>query len=173
LSADVGSEETETTAGLPKDMSAGEALEALADLIERANDLIERAGQLTHYISLRATDDEQRPSGTSSRATPRRPGPRIGASKPVPHDAFWEIFRLMLEDGASARQIENITNNRGNPLLFVDRNKAGALRRWIDDHPTAARTALDRHQVPRGFGDTADGVTLPRRKRNKQQPPGD
>jgi hypothetical protein len=81
--------------------------------------------------------------------------------KPIPHDTFWELFRLAVEENASARGLAVLTDKRDNDLAFVNRNKAGNIVKWVKAHSALARRALDRHELPRAFRATSDGVFPP------------
>jgi hypothetical protein len=83
----------------------------------------------------------------------------IVRGKLTPFDTFWAILDLAVQ-GESARKIAKATDERGE-LVFVNRIKTGYLVRWVKAHPKLARRALDRHELPREFRATPDGVLLP------------
>jgi hypothetical protein len=92
---------------------------------------------------------------------PARGGPQEKwEGKPIPHETFWELFRLAVQEDASARALENLTDKRDD-LEFVNRNKAGNIVKWVKSHPTLSRRAVDRHELPREFRATLDGVFPP------------
>jgi hypothetical protein len=98
--------------------------------------------------------------GRTTHATRRRPG-RPEGPVPTSEDTFLAILRLVVEEDASARRIERETD-ADRELSFVNRNKAGRLTTWVKRHPSAARRALDRHEIPPGFRDTGGGVIFPK-----------
>jgi hypothetical protein len=110
-----------------------------------------------------ADDEPPRKAELPKAKTPRaRP---LGSTnkwegKPIPDETFWELFRLAVEEDASARGLEKLTDERAD-LEFVNRNKAGNIVKWVKSHRTLARRALDRHELPRLFRATPDGVFPP------------
>jgi hypothetical protein len=82
--------------------------------------------------------------------------------KPIPLETFWELFRLAVEEEASARSLSRLTDESDNGFAFVNRNKTGNIVKWVKAHPARARRALDRHELPREFRATSDGVFPPK-----------
>jgi hypothetical protein len=87
--------------------------------------------------------------------------PNKWEGKPIPHETFWELFRLAVEEEASARSLSTLTDESDNGLAFVNRNKAGNIVKWVKAHPTRARRALKWHELPREFRATPEGVFPP------------
>jgi hypothetical protein len=81
-------------------------------------------------------------------------------SWPVPFATFWPIFRLAVEEGASARRLAKETDGNDS-LTFVNRIKAGVLVTWVEGNPEEARRRLRMAELPPGFSATRDGVVFP------------
>jgi hypothetical protein len=99
-------------------------------------------------------DDEPVAEQPKTRRPPHRPPDAI------PFETFWELFRLAVKEDASARVLAKLTDERAD-LAFVNRNKTGNIVKWVKSHPTRARQAVDRHELPREFRATPDGVVPP------------
>ena len=85
---------------------------------------------------------------------------------------FWKVFRMIVEDDASAREIDKLTSARAalarsdeGWLEYVNREKAGVITAGVPKKRAAARSALDGRRLPRGFSASSHGVLLPQRKR--------
>jgi hypothetical protein len=81
-------------------------------------------------------------------------------SWPVPFQTFWKIFRLAVEEGASARRLAKETDEN-DKLEFVNRIKAGVLVAWVKENPEEARRRLRVAELPPGFSATQGGVVFP------------
>jgi hypothetical protein len=93
----------------------------------------------------------------------RGPGrPELAGAEALPIDVFWNAVSLLL-GGESARAVEAITRldqDRG----FVNKEKAGEIKQWVDAAPAEARRALADREIPENFPVTDDGVLIPRPK---------
>jgi hypothetical protein len=81
-------------------------------------------------------------------------------SWPVPFKTFWPIFRLAVEEDASARRLAKETDEKPE-LEFVNRIKAGVLVAWVKENPEEAQRRLRVAELPPGFSATQDGVVFP------------
>jgi hypothetical protein len=99
-------------------------------------------------------------AATSSRAAEAVEDVDRGRSWPVPFETFWPIFRLAVEEDASARRLAKETDEN-DKLQFVNRIKAGALVNWVKKNPEEARRRLREAELPPGFSATRDGVVFP------------
>jgi hypothetical protein len=97
---------------------------------------------------------ERQPAGTNGSQGDAR-------GTPIPTDEFWELFRLAVEEDASARELARLTDERPD-FAFVNRVKTGRITTWVQAHRKRARKALDRHELPREFAATPAGVFPPK-----------
>jgi hypothetical protein len=95
------------------------------------------------------------------RAAPREPGRPTGAVA-IPKQTFLRLLQLAV-DGASGHAMEKATIEEPG-MSFVNRHKAGDLKKWVDDHPGAARTALAGNEIPRSFVTSGGDAIIPKRR---------
>jgi hypothetical protein len=81
--------------------------------------------------------------------------------RPIPDPTLLEIFRLVVDEQASARRLATMTDERGD-LTFVNRIKAGVIVEWIGAHEDEAKVALERQELPAQFPATSGGRLLPK-----------
>lgn len=81
-------------------------------------------------------------------------------SWPVPFETFWPIFEAAVEDGASARALEKLTDEKPE-YEFVNRIKLGVLVKWVERNPKEAQRRWRVAELPPGFSATDDGVVFP------------
>jgi hypothetical protein len=92
----------------------------------------------------------------------REPGRRGARRTRIPTRSWWFILEQRVKKGedASIRWLSEHTRH-SEKYDFVGRTLVGELVNWIDDNPERARRAWDRHEIPREFRATRDGVLVP------------
>jgi hypothetical protein len=70
------------------------------------------------------------------------------------------IFRLAVEEKASARRLATVTDEDPE-LEFVNRPKVGLLVKWVEENPEEAGRRLGVAELPPGFSATPRGVVFP------------
>ena len=78
----------------------------------------------------------------------------------VGEKTFWVVWKMVLEDDASANNISKVTGETPE-LEFVNREKAGKIIKAVKANRRAARRAVFDRKPPRGFSATSYGFRLP------------
>lgn len=111
----------------------------------------------------RLRDDEGATAAARAGAGKGEGGRPEGSQVAIPEETFWEVWRLALDENASARAIERATST-GSEWGFVNKEKAGVIVKAVRKNKATARRALADQITPPGFLVTDNGVLLPKRE---------
>lgn len=131
-----------------------EWFEAEVDRLRRDKRAVDREEQEARIRGLRERELRLRLDAGEQ----RRGGRPIGSF--VGEEVFWVVWKMVLDDDASANKIATVTN-RDPRLEFVNREKAAKIVKAVRANRAAARRAAVARKPPRGFSATQYGIRLP------------